>query len=47
MPDWARKAVQAAMDYGALVGDEQGRLGLSYKDLRTICREHRCGMYNK
>ena len=47
MPDWARKAVQAAMDYGALVGDEQGRLGLSYKDLRTICREHRCCMYNK
>ena len=47
MPDRARKAVQAAMDYGALVGDEQGRLGLSYKDLRTICREHRCGMYNK
>ena len=47
MPDWARKAVQAAMDYGALVGDEQGRLGLSYKDLRTICREYRCGMYDK
>lgn len=47
MPEWARKAVQAAQDYGALVGDEQGRLGLSYKDLRTICREYRCGMYNK
>ena len=47
MPDWARAAVQAAQDYGALVGDEQGRLGLSYKDLRTICREYRCGMYDK
>ena len=47
MPDWARKAVQAAMDYGALVGDEQGRLGLSYKDFRPICREYRCGMYDK
>ena len=46
MPDWARPAVQAAQDYGALVGDEQGRLGLSYKDLRTICREDRCGMYD-
>ena len=46
MPDWARPAVQAAQDYGALVGDEQGRLGLSYKDLRTICREYRCGMYD-
>lgn len=47
MPDWARKAVQAAMDYGAVQGDENGRLGLSYKDLRTIVREYRCGMYNK
>lgn len=47
MPSWARSAVQAAQDYGALVGDEQGRLGLSYKDLRTICREYRCGLYNK
>ena len=47
MPSWARTAVQAAQDYGALVGDEQGRLGLSYKVLRTICREYRCGMYDK
>ena len=47
MPSWARPAVQAAMNYGALVGDEQGRLGLSYKDLRAICREYRCGMYDK
>ena len=47
MPPWARPAVQAAMDCGALVGDEQGKLGLSYKDLRTIVREYRCGLYNK
>ena len=47
MPDWARKAVQAAMDYGAVQGDENGRLGLSYKDLRAICREYRCGLYEK
>ena len=47
MPSWARPAVQAAMDCGAVQGDEQGRLGLSYKDLRAICREYRCGMYNK
>lgn len=47
MPDWARVAVQAAMSCGAIKGDEQGRLGLSYKDLRTIVREYRCGMYNK
>ena len=47
MPDWARPAVQAAMDCGAIQGDEQGRLGLSYKDLRAICREYRCGMCSK
>lgn len=47
MPPWARPAVQAAMDCGAVQGDENGRLGLSYKDLRAICREYRCGMYNK
>lgn len=47
MPPWARKAVQAAMDCGAVQGDENGRLGLSYKDLRAICREYRCGLYNK
>ena len=47
MPDWARPAVQAAMDCGAVQGDENGRLGLSYKDLRAICREYRCGLYDK
>ena len=47
MPSWARPAVQAAMDCGAIQGDENGRLGLSYKDLRAICREYRCGLYDK
>lgn len=47
MPDWARAAVQAAMSCGAIKGDENGKLGLAYKDLRAICREYRCGMYNK
>lgn len=47
MPSWARPAVQAAMDCGAVQGDEKGHLGLSYKDLRAICREYRCGMYDK
>lgn len=47
MPSWARPAVQAAQDYGAVQGDENGRLGLSYKDLRAIVREYRCGLYNK
>ena len=47
MPPWARPAVQAAMDCGAVQGDENVRLGLSYKDLRAIVREYRCGLYNK
>ena len=47
MPKWARKAVQAAMDCGAIQGDADGCLGLSYKDLRAICREYRCGMYDR
>ena len=47
MPEWARKAVQAAMDCGAIQGDADGCLGLSYKDLRAICREYRCGMYDR
>ena len=32
---------------GAIQGDEDGCLGLSYKDLRAIVREYRCGLYNK
>lgn len=47
MPPWARPAVQAAMDCRAIQGDEDGCLGLSYKDLRAIVREYRCGLYNK
>ena len=47
MPDWARAAVQAAMSCGAIKGDENGKLGLAYKDLRAICREYRCGMYDR
>ena len=47
MPDWARAAVQATMSCGAIKGDENGKLGLAYKDLRAICREYRCGMYDR
>ena len=35
------------LDCGAIHGDENGRLKLNYKDLRTIVREYRCGMYNR
>jgi N-acetylmuramoyl-L-alanine amidase CwlA len=44
MPDWAKEAVQSAVDKGIVQGDDNG-LGLTYSDLRTIVREHRAGMY--
>ncbi|MCH5210696.1 MAG: CHAP domain-containing protein [Oscillospiraceae bacterium] len=47
IPDWARPALKAAMDSGAVRGDEKGQLHLNYKDLRTIVREYRCGLYDK
>ena len=45
MPEWAREAVRAAVDKGALLGDSSG-LGLTYSDLRTIVREYRMGLYD-
>ena len=30
----------------AIKGDDKDELNLSYKDLRTIVREYRCGLYN-
>lgn len=47
MPEWARDAVTAAMESGIIKGNEDGRLRLSFKDLRTIVREYRAGLYNK
>lgn len=47
MPSWAKDAVTAAMQSGAVQGDENGRLNLSYKDLRQIVREYRQGLYDK
>ena len=46
MPDWAKPAVTAAIKCGAIKGDEEGKLNLSYKDLRTIVREYRVGLYD-
>ena len=46
IPEWARPALTAAMDCSAVQGDENGALHLSYKDLRTIVREYRRGMYD-
>ena len=47
MPDWAKPAVIAAMNCGAIKGDSNGELRLSYKDLRNIVREYRVGIYDK
>lgn len=46
MPDWAAPAVRAAVYSGAVQGSgENGELGLTYKDLCQIVREHRAGLY--
>lgn len=44
MPEWAREAVQAAVDKGVIQGDGGG-LGLDYKDLRHITMLHRMGLF--
>lgn len=45
MPEWAREAVSCAVEKGIVKGDENGNLGLSYNDLRSIVREWRAGVY--
>ena len=45
MPEWAREAVQKAVDKGILKGEDEG-LNLTYSDLRTIVRECRAGLYD-
>lgn len=37
MPSWARTAVQAAQDYGALVGDEQGDWDYLIRTYELLC----------
>lgn len=46
MPEWAREAVQTAIDKGIVNGIGDG-LGLTYSDLRTIVREYRSGLYDR
>ena len=45
MPEWARDAVQAAVDKEIILGEGDG-LGLTYADLRSIVREYRAGVYS-
>lgn len=44
MPEWAHESVQAAIDAGALKGDEGG-LNLDYQDLRHLTMLHRAGVF--
>ena len=45
MPEWAREALTAAINCGAIQGNENGELGLNIKDLRDIVKEYRLGLY--
>lgn len=44
MPEWAREAVQAAVNAKILSGDENG-LNLKYDDLRHLTMLHRAGVF--
>ena len=46
VPEWAREALTAAINCGAIQGNENGELDLNIKDLRDIVKEYRRGMYN-
>ena len=45
VPAWAKEALGKAIKSGILTGDGSG-LDLNEKDLRTIVREDRCGLYD-
>ena len=45
MPEWARPTVQKLMDKGALVGDDEGRLGLTYDTLKVLVVLDRQGVF--
>lgn len=47
MPDWARPTIQKMVDKKLLVGDEQGRLGLTDEMLRTYVIMDRAGVFGK
>lgn len=45
MPSWAKPTLQKLMDRDALVGDEEGRLGLTMDTIRTLVILDRQGMF--
>lgn len=46
MPEWAKPTIQKLMDKGVLVGDEQGRLGLTMDMIKVFVINDRVGLYN-
>ena len=46
MPEWAKPTVQKLMDKGILVGDDEGRLGLTMDMLRIFALNDRAGLYD-
>lgn len=46
MPEWAKPTIQKLMDKGVLVGDEQGRLGLTMDMIKVFVINDRAGLYN-
>ena len=45
MPEWARPTIQKLVDKGALVGNENGELGLTDSDLKQLVINDRLGVY--
>ena len=46
MPSWAKPTIQKLMDKGFLVGDDEGRLGLTMDDIRIFVAHDRAGLYD-
>ena len=45
MPEWAKPTIQKLMDKGVLVGDEEGRLGLTMDMIKVFVINDRAGLY--
>lgn len=46
MPQWAKPTIQKLMDKSLIVGDEQGKLGLTMDMIKTFVANDRAGLYD-
>ena len=46
MPSWAKPTIQKLMDKGFIVGDDEGRLGLTMDAIRIFVANDRAGIYD-